>query len=99
MRNKESRFELNKKIRRILVRHGIDSQQLSFSGYQSFINFSGMLLKNNGNNLSSMEVINLIKELNGLGKTLQFMLTNWYISPNSISFHEGSSSEDLHLLE
>lgn len=99
MHNKESRFELNKKIRRILVRHGVDNQQLNFSGYHSYINFSGILIKVNGNNLSCMEVINLIKELNGLGKTLQFMLVNWYISPNSISFHAGSSHEELHLIE
>lgn len=96
MRTMESRFEINKKVRRILVRHAIDYHKLNFSGYHSNINFSGILIKTNGSHLNTQDVSNLIKELNTLGKTLQFMLTNWHISPNSISFN---NSEDTSLVK
>ena len=85
---KNNRVQTNKRIKRILVRHKIDIGQLSYMSYKTYINFSGSLVKNDGNELVTQEVVSLIKELTSIEKTLIFLFINWHISPNHISHIE-----------
>ncbi|WDP91184.1 MAG: hypothetical protein HUN04_16360 [Desulfobacter sp.] len=82
MKQKPTRYEINQKIKRILVSHGADLRQLtySFSGKTAW--FSGQLLKINGQEMANEEVENLGKALGAMPEILymNFELENWVIS-------------------
>jgi len=85
MRNcKINRFELNRVIRRVLVRHRIDLKSLTFYSFNSYIEFHGLLLKSDGCDVSLSEAKSLIQELKNIKSDAFFHFSNWHITNNQI---------------
>lgn len=83
-KKRTSRFENNKKLRKILVQSGVDTSQLQFSTGFNSINISGYLIKHSGEDLSYEEVDRIYKEFLKVAAYVNSTISNWYISASSI---------------
>ena len=80
-----SRLEANKEVRRILVRHGIDTGKLQFSCNARSLSLSGELYKEGGKDLDLVTMEALLKDFSRLGLRITSELSNWTISDGSIT--------------
>lgn len=84
-KQKVSRGQQNKNVRRVLLQHQIDLNQLVFRTSARTIYLSGVLLRNTGSDLNAQHILRLIEDLEIIG-IIQSDLSNWRISKDSISF-------------
>ncbi len=91
---KLSRFEVNKKVRRALVKNGADMSQLSFSCTGRSVNLTGSLLKEGGMEFSAMSLEQMLGDIHKVGVQVVSDLENWDICDGSISRKGGKSEED-----
>ncbi len=80
-----SRLEANKEVRRVLVRHGIDTTKLQFTCNARSISLSGELFKEGGKELEMITMEALLKDLSRLGMRIISELTNWVISEGTVT--------------
>ncbi len=80
-----SRLEANKEVRRILVRHGIDTTKLQFSCNARSISLSGELFKEGGKELELTTMEALLKDFARLGLRIVSELNNWAISEGTVT--------------
>lgn len=80
-----SRAETNKEIRRILVRHGVDTGQLSFSCSGRLLTMTGYLCKSDGNELEMKTLEIIVTDLSRMGLQLYCDLENWSVSNGLVS--------------
>ncbi|MDD9302417.1 MAG: hypothetical protein HUK40_08760 [Desulfobacter sp.] len=88
MKTKQTRYEINQKIKRVLVSHGTDLQQFFFSFSGKAASFTGRLCKVSGQDMKHEEVETLCKLLSNIPEIifLNFELEDWVISSGSGSF-------------
>jgi len=84
----DSRYDMNRQVKMILVRHGVDLTLLKWSSSRSTVNFYGMLKKDQNKDFTVTELEGLVKELVHVPRAprLNFNLDNWYISSESGSW-------------
>ena len=81
-----SRLEANKEVRRIFVRHGIDTSKIQFSCQGRSLALAGGLYKESGQEVESSCVEIILQELFRIGiKVGNCELVNWDITESSIS--------------
>lgn len=83
-KEKMTKAQYSKNLRRVLLRHQIDLSQIQFSASAHSVNLSGLLMKNTGTEVSVPSVIELQKELSRMGQ-ISTDLSNWIITNDSIS--------------
>ena len=74
-----SRYEINRNVKRILVRHAVDLMALQFYCSGETVYLSGKLKKEPKGEFSPAQIEVMIRELTSLPyvKNLQFELNNW----------------------
>lgn len=80
-----SRLEVNRDVRRILVRHGIDTTKLQFSCHSKSISLSGELFKEGGKDIDLSLLEALMKDFSRLGVRIICELSNWSITDGAIT--------------
>jgi hypothetical protein len=77
-----SRYDVNRQVKTVLVRHAVDLTKLGFSYSGRVAHFWGSLKKDPTGNFDLASVETLVRELQSLpyGQTLQFDLDDWNIS-------------------
>lgn len=65
MRDKKSRFEVNKEVRRVLTRGGVDTNELGFQVYGREVNLFGRLIHGDGSEFSALEIETLLTDFTG----------------------------------
>ena len=80
--NETSRYDVNRQVKTVLVRHAVDLSSLGFSYSGRVVHFWGSLKKDPSGNFALASVESLVRELQSLpyGQTLQFDLDDWNIS-------------------
>ncbi len=81
----QSRSETNRELRRIFVRHGVDTSSLQFSCSGRTISLSGGLYKDGGKDLSVSNVETIFQEITRLGLHMYCELENWTVTEGMIS--------------
>lgn len=86
MREKRSRFEVNKEVRRVLTRNGADTNQVSFQVYGREINLYGNLIHGDGSDFGALEIENLLTDFTGTlpGYNITGDTSSWVFSHQSI---------------
>ena len=74
-----SRFEINRSVKRVLVRHAVDLMVLQFYCSGESVYLSGKLKKDPRGEFNPAQIEALVRELSSLPhvKNLQFDLSNW----------------------
>jgi hypothetical protein len=90
----QSRSETNRELRRIFVRHGVDTSSLQFSCSGRTISLSGGLYKDGGKDLSVSNVETIFQEITRLGLHMYCELENWTVTEGMISKKGGHSQSD-----
>lgn len=82
-----SRYEMNQRVKMILVRHGVNLTLLRWSSSQRTTSFYGILRKDTDGEFTLQSLEALVKELLNMprGHRIRFSLENWDISPDSES--------------
>jgi len=82
MKEQVSRYELNRMVKQVLVRHAVNLMQLQFSSSKETIYLYGDLVKDPEGPFTPSGVEVLIKDLSRMPhvKNLQFNFNNWNIS-------------------
>lgn len=82
MREKKSRFEINREVRRVLTRNGADTNLISFQVYGKDINLFGNLIHGDGTDFGALEVENLLTDFSGSlpGYNVMGDTTGWAFS-------------------
>jgi len=82
MKKQISRYELNRMVRQVLIRHAVDLTQLQYSSSGETVYLYGYLLKDSDGKFSPVTIETMVKELARLPyvKSIQFDLHNWVIS-------------------
>ena len=80
-----SRLDANREVRRIFVRHGVDTSKIQFSCQGKSLQLSGSLLKEGGHDLESNIVEAISQELVRMGIRINCDLDNWSIVEGTIS--------------
>ncbi|MDD5476094.1 MAG: hypothetical protein PHU03_06230 [Syntrophales bacterium] len=83
-----TRYELNRRVKQVLVRHGVNLTLLKWSSSKRTTSFYGILEKEHGEEFTTQGLDALIKELIHMpqGPRLRFSLENWDISSDSGSW-------------
>jgi hypothetical protein len=81
MSHESSRYEINIKVRSILVRHNADMTKIGYSSSNKTVSIYGFLLNNDNTDFSISTVTALVSELMNIPSvnTIQFDLENWII--------------------
>lgn len=89
---KLSRFEVNKKVKQIMSRCGVDMTQLQISAMGNIVNLNGILIKIDGGDLSVQEIELMSNQIRGLTgvSDITCNLDNWSISHSSIAKISGA---------
>lgn len=84
----QSRQDLNRQVKSILVRRFVDLTMLQYSCSQNTANFTGHLRKYTGEDYSFHDIEAIIKELRTISQLrfLCFKLDNWDISTEGSSY-------------
>jgi hypothetical protein len=89
-----SRYEINRKVKRVLVRHAVDLMALQFYCSGETVYLSGKLKKEPKGAFSPAQIEAMVRELTSLPyvKNLQFELSNWNLicEPGLISVRKKS---------
>lgn len=80
-KEKLSRYEINRLVRRVLASHAVDLAQISFSTSGATVYVYGMLLKDPDQPFKASEVSNLVKDLEKVQdvQNIHFEVDNWKI--------------------
>ncbi len=89
-----SRLEVNQDIRRILVRHSVDTTKLQFTCTGKLITMTGGLYGEGGKELALSNIDAIFKDFSRMGMRVYCELENWTISEGSISKKGGNTKED-----
>lgn len=92
-KQRRSRAQSNKMVRRILLRYKVCLINLSYTTTARSIFLKGYLLRNNGSDLPPNVVSTMVRELSRIGR-ITSDLENWSITNDSISFL-GGNYDDL----
>jgi len=86
MRSKKTRAEVNKDVRRVLARHGVDTVELNFQVYGKEISFYGKLMHGDGSEFSAIEVENMMGEFSEIigGYNITGDTSNWIFTYQAI---------------
>jgi hypothetical protein len=84
-KGKVSRFEVNKKVRRALVRNGVDMGCIQFSFVGRTVTFSGRLQKDDGRDFSASNLDSMLQDIYKVGVQVASDLENWTISEGSLT--------------
>lgn len=79
-----SRLEINKDIRRILVRHSVDTTKLHFTCAGKTITMTGGIYGDGGKELSHSNVDAVFKDIARLGMRVYCELENYTVSDGSV---------------
>lgn len=76
------RYEVNRAVNAVLVRHFVDMTQIRFSVSPSTVYFGGKLMRDPSGQFKPVEIKAIIRELEALpfGQQLTFEVDNWNIS-------------------
>ncbi|MFA6235785.1 MAG: hypothetical protein WC635_00550 [Bacteriovorax sp.] len=80
-----SRLEANREVRRIFVRHGIDTTKVHFSVAGRTLLLTGGLYKEGGQDVDTKNIDTVMQELGRLGVTVSCELENWIITEGNIT--------------
>ena len=82
MSSEQSRYEINRKIRQILVSHNADMTKISYSFINRTVYLFGSLVKESQTEFNIAIIKGLVTELMRLPRVqkIQFDLDNWIIS-------------------
>lgn len=80
-----SRLEANKEVRRVFVRHGIDTSKIHFSCQGKTLLLTGALYKDGDNEVATNVIEAIVQELSRIGMKVNSELENWTISEGTIS--------------
>lgn len=80
-----SRLEANREVRRIFVRHGIDTTQVHFSVAGRSLLLTGALYREGGQDVEVKIIDTVMQELARMGVAISCELENWIISEGSIT--------------
>jgi len=74
-----SRYEINRNVKRVLIRHAVDLLELQFYYSGESVYLSGKLKKDPEGEFNPPQIEALVRELSSLPyvKSLQFDLSNW----------------------
>lgn len=86
MREKLSRFQVNKEVRHVLTRNGVDTMICSFQVYGREINIFGTLVHGDKSDFSALEIENLLQDFSGSlpGYNITGETDNWSFSFQAI---------------
>lgn len=99
-KERASRAELNKDLRRILAKHHVDTTEVSFSASNFAVNLSGVLVKTDGSSFTSSALQPLVDELMSVYRHIDSNLGNWDLTGGSIrKLEKNSSSHEYLVLE
>jgi hypothetical protein len=90
---KLSRFDVNKKVRRALVRNGADMSFIQFSFAGRTVSFSGRLQKDDGRDFSAANLESMLQDIYKIGVSVYSDLENWNISEGAISKKESTKEK------
>ncbi|MCO4795399.1 MAG: hypothetical protein KC493_16890 [Bacteriovoracaceae bacterium] len=94
MKGKQSRFEVNKEVRRALVRNNVDMTKLSYSCAGRNLRISGSLLKDDGRDFTAMSIEKLVEDIGKSGLYIISELDNWNITDGSVSKIGGDKEKE-----
>lgn len=84
-KEKPSRFEVNKEVRRALIRNNVDMTRLSYSCAGRNLRISGSLMKDDGRDFTAMNIEKMVDDINKSGLYIISELDNWNITEGSVS--------------
>lgn len=84
MKKAPSRLEINKDIRRILVRHSVDTSKLNFTCAGKTITMYGGIYGEGGKELSHSNVDAVFKDIARLGLRVYCELENYTVSEGAV---------------
>ncbi len=90
---KQSRFEVNKEVRRALVRNNVDMTKLSYSCAGRNLRLSGSLQRDNGGEFTAMMIEKMVDDISKTGLYIISELDNWNITEGGISKIGGGGGE------
>lgn len=95
MREKKSRFEVNKDVRRVLTRNGADTNQLGFQVYGREVSLYGTLIHGDGSDFGALEIEVLLTDFAGTlpGFNITGETSNWSFSHQGIRKLTASGEE------
>ena len=93
MAGKISRFEVNKKVRRTLIRNSADMSCLQYSCIGKTLTFTGRLQKDDGRDFSATNIEAMLQDLSKIGVQIFSDLENWNFSEGAIS-KKNNAKED-----
>jgi hypothetical protein len=91
MKKAPSRLEVNKDIRRILVRHSVDTTKLQFTCSGKLITMTGGIYGEGGKELTLSNIDAIFKDITRMGMRVYCELENWTITDGSISKKGGNN--------
>jgi hypothetical protein len=90
---KLSKAQCNKKIRTVLLKYNVDLSQLNYSAYNKSVYMGGVLIKNNGYDLTAHAILELVQDLSTHGH-IRCNLDNWFLSTDNISYIGNNYTEE-----
>ena len=90
IKNQPSRAEVNRDVRRILVRHSVDTGKLQFSCSGKLLTLTGVLCKSDGKELEVKVMEIIVQDCAKLGLNIYCDLENWSVSNGAVSKKERS---------
>lgn len=84
-KEKASKGQISKEVRRVLARYQVDFTYIHFSAGMHSIHLSGYLIKASGHNFQASVVQSLTNELLRIG-SIRCELENWYIGAEGVHY-------------
>jgi hypothetical protein len=99
MSDEVCRYELNRKVRNVLVSHNADMTKISYTSSNRTVCIYGSLWNNNNTDFNMSTVKALVSDLMNIPRvnSIQFDLDNWVIvaDPGELVVMKGKESERL----
>jgi hypothetical protein len=95
LKKQPSRAEINKDVRRVLVRHSVDTGKLAFSCSGKLLTMTGYLCKSDGNELDMKMLEVIVQDLARMGLQLYCDLENWSVSNGTVSKKASKDAEAI----
>ncbi len=95
MKVRPSRFEINKEIRHVLARHGVDPSLITFQTYGYEVSLQGILWHNDNSDFNGAQVEALIQDFNNTlpGYEIRGDTENWVFNNQSLQRLRGVLDE------
>lgn len=91
-KDKASKAQISKEVRRVLARYQVDLTRIHFSAGMHSIHLSGYLLKSSGHDFSASVIQGLTAELLRIGN-IRCELENWHVGSEGI-YYTGKTDDD-----